>query len=137
MNARILIAEDHPASLELMSYLLRAHDYHVFTAVDGEVALAIACSERPDLIICDLQMPGKNGYEVAASLKSDLQMKDIPLVAVTAFSMIGDREKVLAGGFDGYFSKPIDATSFVLQLEQYLSPHLRANRLPGITRDGT
>jgi CheY-like chemotaxis protein len=136
MNARILIAEDHPASLELMAYLLRAHDYHTLTAADGEIALALVRSERPDLIICDLQMPRKNGYEVAEALKSDHQMKDIPLIAVTAFSMIGDREKVLAAGFDGYFSKPIDATSFVLQLEQHIPPSLRATRLPGDTRNG-
>lgn len=137
MSARILIAEDHPASLELMSYLLRAHDYHVLTAADGDIALTLARSERPDLIICDLQMPGKSGYEVAETLKSDSRMKHIPLIAVTASSMIGDRENVLTAGFDGYFSKPIDATSFVGQLEQYLTPSLRVTGLPRTSRDGS
>ena len=137
MNARILIAEDHPASLELMSYLLRAHGYHVLPAEDGEIALALARSEQPDLIICDLQMPGKTGYEVAEAIHRDSRMKNIPLIAVTAFSMLGDREKVLAAGFDDYVSKPIDATRFVRQLEPHLPPSLIATRPPRVVRNGT
>ena len=126
MAARILIAEDHPHSLELMRYLLQAHGYAVLTAEDGEIALALALDERPDLIVCDLQMPKMNGYEVAFQLKRNERMCNIPLIAVTAFSMIGDREKVLASGFDGYFSKPIEVENFVAQLEQHLPPSLRA-----------
>ncbi|MCG5502161.1 response regulator [Ectothiorhodospira lacustris] len=137
MSARILIAEDHPASLELMSYLLRAHGYDILPAENGEIALALAHSERPDLILCDLQMPAKTGFEVAEAVKSDPRTKDIPLIAVTAFSMLGDREKVLAAGFDDYFSKPIDATCFVRDLEQHLPPSLLATRLPRATRNGT
>ncbi|MDO9596884.1 MAG: response regulator [Azoarcus sp.] len=126
MTARILIAEDHPHSLELMRYLLQAHGYTVLTAVDGELALTLARHERPDLIVCDLQMPKMNGYEVAFQIKRDERLCHIPLIAVTAFSMIGDREKVLASGFDGYFSKPIEVERFVAELEQYLPPSLRA-----------
>lgn len=136
MAARILIAEDHPHSLELMCYLVQAHGYTVLTAVDGELALALAQRERPDLIVCDLQMPKMNGYEVAFQLKRNERMCDIPLIAVTAFSMIGDREKVLASGFDGYFSKPIEVETFVAQLEQYLPPALRARPRNAVRKEG-
>lgn len=125
MAARILIAEDHPASLELLRYLLAANGYDILSAEDGEAALDLARRETPDLIICDLQMPKKNGYEVVRQLKSEPALAAIPVVAVTAFSMIGDREQVLAAGFDGYLSKPIEPEEFVALIEQYLPPSLR------------
>lgn len=125
MAARILIAEDHPASLELLRYLLAANGYDILSAEDGEAALDLARRHIPDLIICDLQMPKKNGYEVVRQLKSEAALSAIPVVAVTAFSMIGDREQVLAAGFDGYLSKPIEPEEFVGLIEQYLSPSLR------------
>ncbi|MCK0513061.1 response regulator [Aromatoleum buckelii] len=125
MAARILIAEDHPASLELLRYLLSANGYDILSAEDGEAALELARRHPPDLIICDLQMPKKNGYEVVGELKSDPALAQIPVVAVTAFSMIGDREQVLAAGFDGYLSKPIEPEEFVSLIEQYLPLSLR------------
>lgn len=125
MAARILIAEDHPASLELLRYLLAANGYDILSAEDGEAALDLARRETPDLLICDLQMPKKNGYEVVRQLKSEPALAAIPVVAVTAFSMIGDREQVLAAGFDGYLSKPIEPEEFVALIEQYLPPSLR------------
>lgn len=125
MAARILIAEDHPASLELLRYLLAANGYDILSAEDGEAALDLARRDTPDLIICDLQMPKKNGYEVVRQLKSEPALSAIPVVAVTAFSMIGDREQVLAAGFDGYLSKPIEPEEFVALIEQYLPPSLR------------
>ena len=131
MSARILIAEDHTDSMTLMRYLLEAYGYVALCAEDGERASALARSERPDLIVCDLQMPGLNGYEVVELLKQDADLKTIPRVAVTAFSMLGDREAVLAAGFDGYFSKPIQAARFVTELEQFLPPELHAPRRRG------
>jgi two-component system, cell cycle response regulator DivK len=125
MTARILIAEDHADSLELMAYLLGSHGYETLTAENGELALAVAIRERPDLIICDLQMPRLSGYEVVQQLRKDTDLRHTPLIAVTAFSMLGDREFVLAAGFDGYFSKPIEAATFVSDLERYLPPALR------------
>lgn len=136
MAARILIAEDHPDSLLLMSYLLEAHGYAVLTAVDGEVALALTRKHRPDLIVCDLQMPRLDGYEVARQLKRDPELKHIPLIAVTAYAMLGDREKVLAAGFDGYFSKPIDTEHFVSELGLHLLPALRARPRRGVYAGG-
>lgn len=131
MAARILIAEDHPASLELLRYLLSASGYDILSAEDGEAALELARRHTPDLIICDLQMPKKNGYEVVGELKRDSALATIPVVAVTAFSMIGDREQVLAAGFDGYLSKPIEPEAFVALIEQYLPPSLRPQHRGG------
>jgi CheY-like chemotaxis protein len=120
MSARILIIEDTEINLELMSYLLGAFGYTVQTATDGELGLERARSEPPDLILCDIQMPKVNGYEVARQLKADPASSRIPLVAVTALAMVGDREKILAAGFDGCILKPIDTEKFVAEMEGYL-----------------
>ncbi len=128
MTARILIAEDHPASLELMRYLLTASGYQVLIAADGAEALAIMREERPDLLICDLQMPKIDGYEVLRLVREDPGLRHIPVIAVTAFSMVGDRERVLAAGFDDYHSKPIEPENIVGQMEQHLAAPLRAQR---------
>lgn len=125
MSARILIIEDNPANIELMVYLLGASGYTTLAALDGEEGLKIACRDLPDLIICDVQMPKMNGYEVAQQAKSNAALRDIPLVAVTAFAMVGDREKALAAGFNGYLAKPIDPETFVQQVEAFLRPELR------------
>lgn len=125
MTARILIAEDHPASLELMRYLLEASGYLVVTATDGVEALVALHKELPDMVICDLQMPNVDGYEVLRQMKEDPALQHIPVIAVTAFSMVGDRETVLAAGFDDYQSKPIEPENFVAQMEQHLPALLR------------
>src|SRR5919108_1268159 len=128
MPARILIIEDNPANLDLMAYLLRAHRHVSFTANDGEEGLATARLEMPDLIVCDIQLPGMDGYVVARQIKADAALRAIPLVAVTAFAMVGDRDKVLASGFDGCISKPIEPETFVDQVEAFLQPHQRSSR---------
>lgn len=128
MVARILIVEDHPSSLELMDYLIKAMGYETLLAKDGPEALEVAARELPDLIVCDLQLPTLSGYEVADQLKNDPRLKDIPLIAVTAFSMAGDRERVLAAHFEGYFAKPIDPERFIPAMEQHLAPELRVPR---------
>jgi CheY-like chemotaxis protein len=118
---RILLIEDNPANLELMSYLLRAFGYTLQTAQDGAEGLASARLSPPDLIICDMQLPTLDGYEVARLLKSDPVLRTVPLVAVTALAMVGDREKVMAAGFDGYIAKPIDPEIFLRQIESIVS----------------
>jgi two-component system cell cycle response regulator len=123
MAARILIIEDNQANLALMTYLLQAFGHTVFTAMDGEAGIVTADRERPDLIICDVHLPKIDGYEVARWLKCHTLLATIPLVAVTALAMVGDRDKVLAAGFDGYLSKPIVPESFVQEVEAFLSPH--------------
>lgn len=128
MIARILIIEDDPASLDLFQYILSAHGYSTMTASRGDDGLAAARSQRPDLVICDIQLPGLDGYTVATRLKSDEALKAIPLVALTALAMVGDREKVLAAGFDAYVTKPIDPSTFVGQIEPLLKAELRQRR---------
>ena len=135
MIARILVIEDDPASLELISYLLCAHGYATTTASRGDEGLAAAQAMRPDIILCDVQLPGLDGYAVAAQLKADDALKSVPLVALTALAMVGDRERVLAAGFDAYVSKPIDPLHFVEQIDPLLKPELR-RRLPSSVHGG-
>jgi two-component system, cell cycle response regulator len=120
MPARILIVEDNSANLYLMTYLLEAYHYLPLTAANGEDGVAMARREKPDLIVCDIQLPGMDGYAVAARIKADPTVSSIPLLAVTALAMVGDRDKVLAAGFDGYIPKPIDPETFVPSVEAFL-----------------
>jgi two-component system cell cycle response regulator len=128
--ARILVIEDDPSSLELMFYLLSAHGYVTTTAARGDDGLAAIRSHRPDLVICDIQLPGLDGYAIAAQLKADEVLRSVPLVGVTALAMVGDRERVLAAGFDAYVSKPIDPSTFVTEIEPLLKPELRRTLPP-------
>ncbi|AKU21758.1 EAL domain-containing protein [Massilia sp. MB5] len=120
MSARILIIEDNPTNMELMVYLLRAFGYTPLMAHDGEEGVAAARRERPDLIICDVHLPKLDGYGVVAELKQDPELCTIPALAVTALAMVGDRERLLAAGFDGYIGKPIEPDTFVSQIESFL-----------------
>lgn len=121
MSARILIIEDNPTNMELMVYLLRAFGYTPLTASDGEEGVAAAQREQPDLIICDVHLPKLDGYGVVAALKADPATQRIPALAVTALAMVGDRERLLAAGFDGYIGKPIEPDSFVTQIESFFT----------------
>ena len=120
MSRRILVIEDNPQNLELMTYLLRAFGYITLTATDGVEGIEVVRREKLDLIICDVHLPRVDGYEVAQQLKRDPMLRRIPLVAVTALAMVGDREKVLAAGFDGYIDKPITPEIFVKQVEAFM-----------------
>lgn len=121
MPARILVIEDNTANLELMTYLLNAFGHFTVAARDGEAGLETALKESLDLIICDIELPKLDGYEVARQLKKNPKFQYIPLVAVTAYAMVDDREKVLNAGFDGYISKPIEPELFVGQVEAFLN----------------
>ena len=120
MMSRILVVEDNPENLELMRYLLHAFGHVTLSANNGEDGVTIASRERPDIIVCDIDMPKLDGYGVARTLKSDPTLCRTPLIAVTALAMLGDREKVLAAGFDGYIGKPIDPTTFVRDIVTFL-----------------
>lgn len=122
MTARVLVVEDNPANLSLMEYLLRAFGFVVLTATDGIEGVAAAHRERPDVILMDLQMPNLNGFDAASQLKRHPGVKHIPIVAVTAFAMVGDRDKILAHGFDGYISKPIAAGTFANEVRAFIRP---------------
>jgi CheY-like chemotaxis protein len=125
-RARILVVEDNGANRALMVYLLKAFGYKTFEAVDGKRGLDIARNERPELIICDVHLPKLDGYGVVDQLKRDVALRDIPVVAVTALAMVGDRIKILAAGFDGYISKPIEPETFVAQVGAFLPLELRS-----------
>lgn len=118
----ILIIEDHRESSELMSYLLSAHGFVVKAAEDGPSGVEMAAAEVPELILCDINLPGFDGFEVARRLRGDERLRGVPLVALTAVAMVGDRERVLAAGFDGYISKPIDPQTLLGEIEHYLKP---------------
>jgi two-component system cell cycle response regulator DivK len=128
MLARILIIEDDSFSRDLVKYLLEWSGYSVLVAENGNEGLSMALVAKPDLIICDLQMPVMNGYEVVHALKNQTDWRRVPVIAVTAFSMRGDRETALAAGFDEHISKPIAPEYFVAQIEAFLPTTLRAGR---------
>jgi CheY-like chemotaxis protein len=128
MAARILVIEDNDANLELVQYLLEKSGYEVLTARNGAQGVTVALQGRPQLIVCDLQMPVMDGYEVLRTLRQDPSMCATTVVAVTAFSMSGDRHNVLVAGFDGYLSKPIEPENFVSQIEAFLPAEWRVRR---------
>lgn len=118
--ARILVIEDNPINLELMTYLLRAWGHEAISATDGQAGLDVVRADPPDLVVCDIQMPGLDGYEVARALKADAALASVPLLAVTAFAMVGDHDRALRSGFDGHFAKPIDPAQFMTELARFL-----------------
>lgn len=134
MTGHVLVIEDSQVNLDLMRYLLEAHGYRVSAAGDGRAGIEAARKESPDLILCDIQMPHMDGYDVARFLKQDAVLGAIPLIAVTALAMVGDREKILAAGFDGYCAKPIDPEVFLEQLEPFLGVASRQSPRQGEER---
>ena len=128
MTVRVLIIEDNPTNLELLSYIFSAYGHDVLAARDGLAGIEIAHRAAPDLIICDIQMPEVDGYEVARRLKHAPDTARIPLVAVSALAMVGDRRNVMAAGFDGYITKPINPETIMDQLAAYLPEN--ANTMP-------
>ncbi len=117
MALRILVIEDNAANLELMRYLLAAAGHEVCTAGNGRDGLALADARTPDLVLCDLQMPVMDGYEVARHMKATDDLRRIPLVAVTASAMPSDLERVDAAGFDACLTKPLEPEDFVRVVE--------------------
>ncbi|MDB5962926.1 MAG: Response regulator [Massilia sp.] len=121
MGSRILIIEDNPTNMELMAYLLSAFGHTPLSAFDGEAGVLMAQQEQPELILCDVHLPKLDGYGVVGALKADPRVAAIPVLAVTALAMVGDRERLLGAGFDGYVAKPIEPEQFVSQLESFLA----------------
>jgi len=119
MGHRILVIEDNPTNLELMTYLLNAFGHVTIAAQNGEDGVESALSSRPDLILCDLALPRMDGFAVARRLKAEPSLNGVPVIAVTASAMVGDREKVVSAGFDGYMTKPITPETFVAEVESY------------------
>ena len=122
MMSRVLIIDDHQSNLDLLEYLLRALGHQPVCAHDGESGLELANTTAPELIICDITLPGMDGYAVAARLKAHPSLHLVPLMAVTGRSSEEERQRILAGGFDQCLVKPIDPTAFVQAVELLLRP---------------
>lgn len=124
MSAQILLVEDDPASLELFSYQLEYQGFQVYQAEDGCQGLdkALALSSVLDLVISDIQMPEMDGYQLLKALRAHTDFATKPIIAITAFSMSGDEQRILGAGFDGYISKPIAPEQFVTKVSQWLTP---------------
>lgn len=120
MPRKILVVEDNQDSRELVVKVLKNKGYQMIEAADGEEALEKAVAEKPDLILLDISIPKIDGYEVAKRLKSNEELKGIPIVALTAHAMKGDREKVIVAGFEGYISKPVNVRELPDQVRSYL-----------------
>lgn len=117
---KILLVEDNPVNRRLAEFLLRSHGYLVSEAATAQEAFEIMKTERPDLIVMDIQLPEMDGLEATRKLKEDPSLCDIPVVAVTSYAMKGDREKALAAGCVGYVTKPIDKTIFIEEVDSHL-----------------
>ena len=118
----ILVVEDNKASSDLMAYLLRAAGFSVLSCSDGSDALELAKRQHPRVIVMDLQLERMGGIEAAALLAADPQLKAIPRVAVTAYAMVGDRDRALKAGFQGYIAKPIEPATFAAQIRAFFVP---------------
>jgi len=108
VKEKILIVEDNPQNMRLLEMVLRAKNYTLLKATDGEEALDMALREQPDLIIMDIQLPKVNGLEVTRKLRNTPAFSHTPIIAITAYAMKGDKERVIESGCDAYLSKPIN-----------------------------
>jgi len=120
---KVLVVEDNQDNREMVVKVLKHNGYRVIEAVDGEEAVKRAKAENPDLILLDLYIPKMDGYEVTRRLKGDQDLQYIPIIALTAHAMKGDREKALAAGCDGYIAKPINVRELPTQIQHFLNPN--------------
>lgn len=119
MAKTIMIVEDNELNMKLFCDLLGAHGYNTIRTRDGMEALDLARQHRPDLILMDIQLPEISGLEVTKWIKEDDQLKSIPVIAVTAFAMKGDEEKIRQGGCEAYIAKPISIVNFIETIKKY------------------
>ena len=120
-RSRILVVEDNPDNRILISHILDALDYAVIEAIDGEQGIEQAIAEHPDLILMDLSLPHMDGWTAAGTIKANPDLVSIPIIALTAHAMVGDKEKALAAGCDDYISKPIDLHELQTKLAKFLA----------------
>ena len=121
MSKTVLIVEDNELNMKLFNDLLEAHDINTLQTKDGRKVLDIARENKPDLVIMDIQLPEVSGLEVTKWLKADDELRSIPVVAVTAFAMKGDEQKIREVGCDDYISKPISVSHFMDIVQKHLS----------------
>ncbi len=122
LNKTVLVVEDNDLNMRLFHDVLEARGYNVLQANDGMEGWCIARKHRPDLILMDIQLPDVSGLEVTKWLKDDETLKSIPVIAITAFAMAGDEEKIRDGGCDAYISKPISIRDFLQTIDRFAKP---------------
>ena len=120
MSKRILVIEDTEDNRQIIRDLLTSFDYELIEAVDGAEGVAMAQTHRPDLILMDIQLPQVSGLEVTKWIKDDPELRAIPVVAVTAFAMKGDEERIREGGCEAYLSKPISVGKFIETVRRFI-----------------
>lgn len=125
---KVLLIEDNARNRYLATFLLEQHGHGVVHAETGSEGLALAAEIHPDVILLDIQLPGMDGYAVARRLKGDPALASIPIVAVTSYAMVGDREKCIEAGAEGYIEKPIEPATFVSEVENFVRRQARAER---------
>lgn len=120
MAKRILIVEDNENNMYLISFILKKGGYEIIQAWSGEEGVELAKKERPDLIVMDIMLPGIDGYEATKRIRETDDAKEIPVVALTSYAMVGDREKAFAAGCAGYIEKPLDPEKILEEIGKYL-----------------
>lgn len=125
-KSKVLIVEDNELNMKLFQDLLEAHGVETIETRDGKEVLELAREHKPDLILMDIQLPEISGLDVTKSLKADDDLKNIPVIAVTAFAMKGDEQKIREGGCEDYISKPISVTHFLEVIQKYI--HTNASK---------
>jgi len=120
MKPTLLLIEDNEQNLYLAKFLLEQNGFSVVPARSGPEGIELAGRILPDLVILDIQLPQMNGYAVARELRRNPALKDVPIVAVTSYAMVGDRERTLEAGCNAYIEKPINPDTFRSQIEEYL-----------------
>jgi two-component system cell cycle response regulator DivK len=118
-GAQILVVEDNERNMKLFRDVLHASGYRTLEAATGERAVELVFEHRPDLVLMDIQLPDIDGVEALARLRADERFSTVPVLALTAQAMEGDRERFLAAGFDGYLSKPVNIAEFVATVKRY------------------
>jgi two-component system, cell cycle response regulator DivK len=121
MTKTVMIVEDNDLNMKLFNDLLESQGYKTIKTSDGNKVMELAREHRPDLILMDIQLPEISGIEVTRWIKDDESLRSIPVIAVTAFAMKGDEERIREGGCDAYLSKPISVPKFIETVRSYLS----------------
>jgi CheY-like chemotaxis protein len=123
MKGQILVIEDNEQNLYLVRFILEKNGYEVSAAMDGQTGIDMAAHLKPDLILLDIQLPVMDGYAVAQNLRANPELANIPIVAVTSHAMVGDRDKAIGSGCNGYIEKPINPDTFMVEVELHLPKH--------------
>lgn len=117
---RVLVIEDNENNMYLMRFMLEKSGYAVIGATDGTTGIEAVIKEKPDLVIMDIQLPDINGLEATKKIRKSGAAGNVPIIAVTSYAMVGDKEKTLTAGCTGYIEKPINPETFIAEIEKYL-----------------